>query len=73
MVSNNKYIIKILDFANLVEIHAVTISCTVNELIVVKKVNDPSSERGENGLSLKSLICFIQGKNTSRISKNLEK
>ena len=32
----NKYIIKILDFANLVEIHVVTISCTVNEPIMVK-------------------------------------
>ena len=36
MVSN-KYIIKIRDFANLVEIHDGTISCTANKPIVVKK------------------------------------
>ena len=36
-IVSNKYKIKIPDLANLVAIHAVTISCTVNEQIVVKK------------------------------------
>ena len=37
MVSN-KYKIKILDFANLVEMYDAIISCTVNGLSVVKKL-----------------------------------
>ena len=61
-IVSNKYKIKILDFANLVEIHDGTISCTANEPIVVKKWMTPRLKGEGMGYPWNHSFCSAKEK-----------